>query len=117
MLRCAIHTNVMPEAGTGGLFDDFLTWNVRVSPMRALVALAMLLMTLSAAVQAKPAPLNVRPVALSTNDTVIDTGPASSKLEADYFRAPQPPYAAGRVFPCRLDLHLFDKTRIAQSCR
>ena len=37
-------------------------------------------------------------------------------LEADYFRAPQAPFAAGRVFPCRLQLRMFEKTRLAQSC-
>jgi hypothetical protein len=84
--------------------------------MNALVTLAMLL-ALSASAQAKLAPLDVRPVALSTDDTVIDTGPASAALESDYFRAPQQPYAAGRVFRCRLELRVFDKTRIAQSCR
>jgi hypothetical protein len=37
-------------------------------------------------------------------------------LEFGYFRAPQTPVAAGRVFPCRLQLQIFEKTKLAQSC-
>ena len=58
----------------------------------------------------------LRPVALSTDDTAIDTSPSGATLESNYFRAPQQPYAANRVFPCRLQLRMFDKTRLAQSC-
>ncbi len=68
------------------------------------------------AAQAKPAPLDPQPVPLTAVDTAVNTGPAGAMLEADYFRAPQPPFAVGRVFPCRLQLRIFEKTRIAQTC-
>jgi len=83
--------------------------------MRALFIFVMIL-GLCATAQAKPAPLNLRPVALSVDDNVIDTGPSGASLESNYFNAPQQPYAAGRVFPCRLQLRVFEKIRIAQSC-
>ena len=83
--------------------------------MRALITLAMLL-AVSASAQAKPTPFNLQPTAPTTGGTDIDTGPAVTTLESDYFRAPQQPYAAGRVFPCRLELRVFEKTRLAQSC-
>jgi hypothetical protein len=43
-------------------------------------------------------------------------GAAGVTFEQDYFRAPQPAHAAGRGLPCRLQLHIFDKTRLAQWC-
>ena len=83
--------------------------------MKALVIVATVLV-LGAAAQAKPAPLDLRPIAPPAEDVTIATGPAGATLESNYFRAPPEPYAAGRVFPCRLQLRLFDKTRLAQSC-
>jgi hypothetical protein len=83
--------------------------------MQALLALAVLL-AFAAAVQAKPAPLDPQPISLATTDAAIATGPSGTTLESDYFHAPQLPYAAGRVFPCRLQLRVFDKTRMARSC-
>jgi hypothetical protein len=92
----------------------------RVGPMKSLITFAMILalgaLVLGAAVQAKPAPLDLRVVALSAEDTAIDSGPSGASLESDYFRAPQMPYSLGRLFPCRLQLRVFDKARLAQSC-
>ena len=88
--------------------------------MKASIIVALLLapsvLAVTASAQAKPAPLNMQPIALSTSGTDINTGPVLTTLEADYFRAPQQPYAANRVFPCRLELRVFEKTRLAQSC-
>jgi hypothetical protein len=81
--------------------------------MKKLVAIALVLV-FGAAAHAKPAPVDPHSIALSP-DMAISSEPAATTLERDYFRAPQADYAAGRVFPCRL--RVFDKTRLALSCR
>ena len=43
-------------------------------------------------------------------------GSVGAMRERDYFQAPQSPFNAD-AFPCRLELVLFNKTRLAQSCR
>lgn len=83
--------------------------------MKALITIAALLV-FAAAAQAKPAPLDPQPISLATDDAAINTVPSGATLESDYFHAPQQPYAVGRVFPCRLQLRVFDKTRLARSC-
>ncbi len=80
--------------------------------MKKFIAVALVLV-FSAAAQGKPAPVDPHSVAFSP-DLAISLGPTSATLEQDYFRAPQPGYAAGRIFPCRL--RVFDKTRLALSC-
>ena len=87
--------------------------------MKALLTYALffaLAMAAQGAAQGKPAPFELRALALSANDTTIDSGPSGASLESNYFRAPQPPVAAGRVFPCRLQLRMFDTMRLAQNC-
>ena len=84
--------------------------------MQALIAVAVIL-AFGAAAQAKPAPIEAETITMPVDDMAIDSGASGTSLEADYFRAPQPPIAAGRVFPCRLQLRVFEKTRLAQSCR
>ena len=81
--------------------------------MKNVIALA-LLMALGATAQGKLAPVEPQPAATSLDDFAISTGPAGA--ERDYFRAPPATYAARRTFPCRLQLIIFDKTRLAQSC-
>jgi hypothetical protein len=83
--------------------------------MKALIAVAVLL-ALGATAQAKVAPLERQMVAISADDSTINSGPSGAMLESNYFRAPQTPAAAGRIFPCRLQLRVFEKTRLAQSC-
>lgn len=83
--------------------------------MKNLIVLVLFL-ALGAAAQAKLAPVDPHQVAISADDMAIATGPAGSTLERDYFRAPQPAYATGHIFPCRLQLRIFEKARIAQSC-
>ncbi len=83
--------------------------------MKQLIALALFL-AVSAAAQAKLAPGAQQPAAISPDDLTVSTEPAGATLEQDYFRAPQAAYAGARVFPCRLQLRIFDKTRLAQSC-
>jgi hypothetical protein len=83
--------------------------------MKGLIAFGLIL-ALGATAQAKFAPLERQMVAISADDSTINTGASGAMLESDYFSAPQPSFAAGRIFPCRLQLRLFDKTRLAQSC-
>jgi hypothetical protein len=83
--------------------------------MKALIAMAVLL-ALGATAQAKVAPLESQLVAIAADNATINSGPAGATLESNYIRAPQAPTAAGRIFPCRLQLHVFEKTRLAQSC-
>lgn len=84
--------------------------------MKALLAFAVLL-GLAAAAQAKPAPIEPPAKTLAPEDTAISVGAAGALLESDYFRAPPQPSVAGRVFPCRLQLQVFEKTQLAQACR
>lgn len=83
--------------------------------MKALLAIAILL-SLSAGAQAKLAPVDAPRLTHAPDDSAMVAGPAGAMLEFGYFRAPQTPVAAGRVFPCRLQLQVFEKTKIAQSC-
>ena len=69
--------------------------------MRNVIALALLL-ALGAAAQAKYAPVDAQPARISPDDLALSTGPAGAMREQNYFRAPQPPSAAGRLFLCRL---------------
>jgi hypothetical protein len=82
--------------------------------MKTLIAFAGLL-ALGATAHAKFAPAP-QPVAISVNESAIATGPSGAMLESAYFRTPQQPFAVERIFPCRLELHYFEKTRLAQSC-
>jgi hypothetical protein len=84
--------------------------------MKALLACAVL-MVLGATALAKPSPIENQTKSSLVEDSAISIGPAAAALESDYFRPPQTPVAAGRIFPCRLQLRLFEKTQIAQFCR
>lgn len=83
--------------------------------MKALIAAAALL-AFGATAEAKFAPPERQMAAIAAEDSTIDTGASGAMLESDYFSAPQPSYAAGRIFPCRLQLRVFEKTRLAQTC-
>jgi hypothetical protein len=83
--------------------------------VKTLVAIALLFM-IGVAAQAKLAPVAPQPIAISPEDLAISTEAPGAMLEQDYFRAPQPATVGPRIFPCRLQLRLFDKTRLAQSC-
>jgi hypothetical protein len=82
--------------------------------MKNLIALATLV-ALSATAQGKLAPIEPQPATISLDDLAISTGPAVT-LERDYFSAPPSTFTAGRALPCRLQLIIFDKTRLAQLC-
>ena len=83
--------------------------------MKAIIIFATLL-ALGATTQAKLAPLERQLASISADDATIESGPSGAALESDYFRAPQTPFATRRLFPCRLQIRLFEKTRMAQSC-
>ncbi|MGH6726764.1 MAG: hypothetical protein ACREB8_09510 [Pseudolabrys sp.] len=67
-------------------------------------------------------PVGPRTAATAPDDTTapdnlaIATGADGTALEQDYFRAPVSDRAAGPALPCRLQMHIFDKTRLAQWC-
>jgi hypothetical protein len=82
--------------------------------MKALIAFAVVL-ALGAAAQAKPAPSDRVAMAAITDESPFSIGAAGAMLERDYFNAP-PPVSARRIYPCRLQLRVFEKTRLAQSC-
>lgn len=84
--------------------------------MKSMLAVALLL-ALGTPALAVPAPVEQRIKAIFVaDDSPVLMGPAGATLEQDYFRAPATPFGAQRVFPCRLHMHLFEKTRLAQSC-
>jgi len=80
--------------------------------MKALTAIAVLL-ALGVTAQAKVAPLESQ-AAVTSSDKWVFSRSAETR-EAEYFRAPQP--LAERNYPCRLQLRIFEKTRLAQSCQ
>jgi hypothetical protein len=91
--------------------------------MKRLIAAALFvifgvtgLAVLVAAAQAKPSPMQAQPSAFRPDDLTIATGASGATLEQDYFRATPSTFAASRAFPCRLQLRVFDKTRLAQAC-
>src|ERR1700686_2959595 len=79
------------------------------------IVVLVIFLALGAVAQGKLAPVEPQQIALSADDLAIATGAAGATLEQDYFRAPQSAYASGHIFPCLLQLRIFDKTRLAQS--
>jgi hypothetical protein len=84
--------------------------------MKGLLALAVLA-ALSASAAAKVAPLEPRPPAPVADESALSLGPTGSTFESDYFRVPQPPAGARRIFPCRVRLPTFGRApRFTQAC-
>lgn len=83
--------------------------------MKPALAVALLLM-LQAAAHATYAPVPPQRLTSPPDESAMLVGPVGAMLESDYFRAPPAPTAARRIFPCRLQLSVFDKTRLAKSC-
>ena len=81
--------------------------------IKALTAIALFL-ALGAVALAKQTPVERPSLALVNANSNI--GSVGAMRERDYFGAPQSPFNADD-FPCRLEPLLFDKTRLAQSCR
>ena len=84
--------------------------------MRASVTLISLaLLAFSMQAQAKFAPAEPHALAPVPDVTTINSGASGAMLEASYFSAPQP-FTAARLAPCRLQVRMFDKTRLASNC-
>jgi hypothetical protein len=83
--------------------------------MKTSIAFALLL-AFGTVAQSTPTLLDLQSNSLSSDHAAIYIGSSRATLEAEYFNAPQQPYAAERVYPCRLKLRIFEKTRLAQSC-
>jgi hypothetical protein len=84
--------------------------------MKKVVLGIALLLTLSAAAQAKYAPVETPRPTAPPDDSAMFVGPAGAMLESDYFRAPPQQQRSSDSNVCRLQLRVFDKTQLAQSC-
>ena len=83
--------------------------------MKNLVTIAVFFVV-GAAALAKPVPvMNERPTARLA-DIGIKLGVAARTPEQNYFQASPTQFNSGGL-PCRLPLVIFDKTRLASSCR
>jgi hypothetical protein len=88
--------------------------------MKPLSAFAVLLAfgaAFGSPVQARLAPPEAYSAAIASGDRATASNSSASQMELDYFRAPQSPPASEQLFPCRLQHVVFEKTRLAQSCR
>jgi hypothetical protein len=83
------------------------------SVMKVVLAFALFL-TLSVTAYAKLAPVETPRLTPQSNDSAVLVGPAGAMLESDYFRAPQKPAPDSHM--CRLQLRVFEKTQLAESC-
>ena len=85
--------------------------------MKALAA-TMVLLSLTAVAAAKPTPVSslkqVQDLIQTSvrNDTEVNSGPSGALLERNYFQAPQRQFNVS----CRLQLSVFDKTRLTEIC-
>jgi len=101
-----------------------MTANHKYIPVALLAMLGVALLFAQAdTAKADLGPVGPRTAASGPDDTAAPdvlaaaTGATGVTLEQDYFRAPGFGRAAGPAQPCRLQAHLFDKTRLAQWCR
>jgi hypothetical protein len=83
--------------------------------MKSLAAIA-LLCALGTVAAAKPVPVERARPTSALDDADINISPSGSTPERGYFQAPQAQFNAGG-FVCRLPMIVFDKTRLASSCR
>jgi hypothetical protein len=79
---------------------------------------ALLFLSLTVVATAKPTPVSgldqFRDLIQTSvrSDTDVNTGPSGALLERSYFEAPQPQLNVS----CRLQLSVFDKTRLTEAC-
>ena len=84
--------------------------------MKAALALAAWL-ALGTPAQAAVSPVeNAQVVITPAAATIPSDEPNGAIPEAAYFRAPQTPSNADRLFPCRVQFDLFEKKQLAQLC-
>jgi hypothetical protein len=85
------------------------------------MTITSLFLALTVVAAAKPTPLSNfnatrdRTSTLARNDVNIDIDQIGTQLERDYFQA-QPRRSNSDNLSCNLQLNVFDKTRLAQSC-
>lgn len=84
--------------------------------MKVLLAAAVLA-ALATNATAKPSLFESKAAVAIADFDALYLGPVGAMLESDYFRVPEPPAGAGRIFPCRVRLHAIGRTpRFAQTC-
>lgn len=83
--------------------------------MRAVLAVAMMLVGIAAA-SAKPAPPVAPRLTASPADLAIAVGAAGAMMESDYFRAPHSQFSGHGVLTCQLQSEMFSKIKLAQAC-
>jgi hypothetical protein len=84
--------------------------------MKVLLAVAVLAASTINA-PAKPSHFASKAVIAAVDDDALYLGPVGAMRESDYFRVPEPPAGAARIFPCRVRLHVIGRTpRFAQVC-
>jgi hypothetical protein len=84
--------------------------------MKKVILGAALFLTLSVTAQATYAPVEMPRPTTPPDDSAMFVGAAGAMLEADYFRAPPQHQRSSDSNVCRIQLRLFDKTELAQSC-
>ena len=65
---------------------------------------------------AKPTPVEAPPFASLAEIATGNSNPTAAQREQGYFQAPPASSYAGRLFPCRMQLRVFEKTQTARSC-
>ena len=86
-----------------------------LTPIQTIAACAVLLAP-GTITQAKIALADDARIVIASLDSTIPPATECATPEAKYFRAPPSPLATDRLIPCRLQLRMFDKTRVSQSC-
>jgi hypothetical protein len=68
--------------------------------------------------QAKLTPANalMEPQDFFADDPLLTGETSGAVREQAYFSAPQTPQPVSKGLPCRMQLNVFDKTRLARSC-
>jgi hypothetical protein len=84
--------------------------------MKTVMLGTTLLLTLSVTAQAAYAPVEMPRPTPPADESAMYVGPAGAMLEADYFRAPPQHQRSSDSNVCRVQLRLFDKMQLAQSC-
>lgn len=87
--------------------------------MKSIVALTILgtgfVIASAATVNAKLAPYTETEKPQVVQEAALTGEPLGAMLESSYFQAPRGTYA-DRRYPCRLQMRMFEKTQLAQSC-
>src|SRR5215831_869793 len=105
------HAHIITTGNEGRARSLALAWSKEASPMKPSMP-AALFIALSTVALAKPTPIEL-PTTIVKPD-IMNMGSIGAMRERQYFEGAQSPIKA---FPCRSEPVLFDKVRVAQSCR